>query len=393
MKRQARYQISRSPAGRIRVPVAWENHAWEARVIVVPTPVLEAPRGLARTVCFGLTRLSAFSGRGFARPALRILQLGISPNVMKTNLKADGKWPVANHGLRSNPMRINTDPRSRDFGSGSRASRGFTLIELLVVISIIAILAALLLPSLAAVKKKAQAKKAGIDAIGIVGAIHSYESDYSKFPVSSVGTMTAMSEATKNGEDFTFGTKGVVCVGPGGNNSLDQGFSIPGGGYQAITSVGNYNTNNAEVMAALLDVEAWPNAPGTPTINKDHVKNPQKATYLRANMAGDNKSPGVGQDGVYRDPWGNPYIITVDLNYDDKARDAFYRNSNVSADRTDSNNPKRGLNGLIPKVVGGSTFYELNGPVMVWSAGPDKLIDPNSPSNLGANKDNIVSWK
>ena len=290
-------------------------------------------------------------------------------------------------------MRINTNPRTRGCESSRRAARGFTLVELLVVISIIAILAALLLPSLAGVKKKAQAKRAQLETINIVGAIHNYESDYSKFPVSSVGTTTAMSEATKNGEDFTFGTKGVVCVGPGGNNLMDQGFSTPGGGHQAIISVGNYNTNNSEVMAALLDVEYWPAAPTTPTINKDHVKNPQKTTYLRANMAGDNKSPGVGQDGVYRDPWGNPYIITVDLNYDDKARDAFYRLLKVSGDPTDGNTPKRGLNGLIPKMIGATPVYELNGPVMVWSAGPDKLIDPNSPSNLGANKDNVVSWK
>ena len=30
---------------------------------------------------------------------------------------------------------------------------------------------------------------------------------------------------------------------------------------------------------------------------------------------------------------------------------------------------------------------------MIWSAGPDKMIDPNSKANLGANKDNILSWK
>ena len=31
---------------------------------------------------------------------------------------------------------------------------------------------------------------------------------------------------------------------------------------------------------------------------------------------------------------------------------------------------------------------------MVWSAGPDKMIDPTQqPANTGANKDNILSWK
>ena len=52
----------------------------------------------------------------------------------------------------------------------------------------------------------------------------------------------------------------------------------------------------------------------------------KRPLYLNATRPGDTNTPGVGPDGVYRDPWGNPYIITVDLNYDDKARDAFYRN-------------------------------------------------------------------
>ncbi|MGO8926537.1 MAG: type II secretion system protein [Limisphaerales bacterium] len=291
-------------------------------------------------------------------------------------------------------MKTHTDTHARGGKFAPRPSRGFTLVELLVVISIIAILAALLLPVLSRVKVKAQVQKAHVETASIANAIHTYEADYSKFPVSSVGALTAMSEATRLGEDFTYGTAGVTCVGPRGPNPVGQGFSKPGGGYQSIAAPGNYQTNNAEVMAALLDVEYWPNAPTVPTINVGYVKNPQKTTYLPAHMSGDNKSSGVGQDGIYRDPWGNPYIITVDLNYDDKARDAFYRLPVVSADQTDHiNNPKRGLNGLIPRVVSGSTFYEANGPVMVWSAGPDKLIDNGAAATAGANKDNVLSWK
>jgi prepilin-type N-terminal cleavage/methylation domain-containing protein len=275
---------------------------------------------------------------------------------------------------------------------GLRASPAFTLIELLVVISIIALLAAMMLPVLSKVKVKAQVKKSQMEAGGIAQAIHTYEADYSKFPVSSAAMNAASAVAAPMGpDDYTYGTAGVNCVGPSGPVGAGNGFKTPTGTCPIATP--GYPTNNAEVMAVLLDVEHWPNSPGVATINLGHGKNPSKTRYLNATMAGNNTSPGIGQDGIYRDMWGNPYIITIDANYDDKARDAFYRLQLVSADKNDSNTPKRGLNGLIPKMIGGNPVYEANAPVMVWSAGPDKMIDPGNVATVGANRDNILSWK
>jgi hypothetical protein len=37
--------------------------------------------------------------------------------------------------------------------------------------------------------------------------------------------------------------------------------------------------------------------------------------------------------------------------------------------------------------------FENNSPVVVWSIGPDKMFDPNGSAKVGANKDNVLSWK
>ncbi len=86
-----------------------------------------------------------------------------------------------------------------------------------------------------------------------------------------------------------------------------------------------------------------------------------------------------------------PYTITLDLNNDGAARDFFYRNAAVSED---PQHPDRGLHGLLKNSDSkGNTVFEANRPVMVWSPGPDKMINPEKKANEGVNKDNLLSWK
>jgi len=255
--------------------------------------------------------------------------------------------------------------------SSRRPRAGFTLIELLVVIAIIAILAAMLLPVLAAAKNHAKKVKAGLEVQDIATAIQHYDSTYGRFPVSS-GV-----QAAAGTNDFTYG-----------GSVLGAFTSAQLGGAQ------NYTTNNSEVIAILMDITTYPSN-GTPTANFNHQKNPQQTIFLNAKMSGWDPSqpgtpqPGVGNDLVYRDPWGNPYVISMDLNYDEQTKDAFYSLSAVS-----KQNGSAGYNGLVDPTDpnGNDNNFQYHGKVMVWSAGQDGKIDPADPATDWENKNNVLSW-
>jgi hypothetical protein len=145
------------------------------------------------------------------------------------------------------------------------------------------------------------------------------------------------------------------------------------------------------VIKILLDVDDQSLGPNA--VNPSHARNPRNLVTFHGKPASSNTLPGVGPDPdyVYRDPWANPYIITMDLNDDNKCTDLWYGTPQVSQGAAGA-----GLNGLIGS---GSNppVYQLNGPIMIWSFGPDKLADapnaPNPKANGGVNKDNVLSWQ
>ena len=251
--------------------------------------------------------------------------------------------------------------------SARRFRTGFTLVELLVVIAIIAILAAMLLPVLASVKKHALIMKARTEIADIVNAVNAYDTEYSRFPITDETTPVSTAEQTIAGvNDFTTGA--IFGSGP---SSYD---------------------NNSNVVAVLMDLENYPN--GDKTVDFGHLKNPKQVKFLNAHMSGYNPKStdlplgGVDNTGVYRDPWGNPYIITMDTSYDDQCSDIIYCQQSVS-----QQSGQTGYNALLNSTDSGGNgnHFLFHGKVMVWSAGPDKTYDSNGAKS-GVNKDNILSW-
>jgi prepilin-type N-terminal cleavage/methylation domain-containing protein len=189
-------------------------------------------------------------------------------------------------------------------------SSAFTLIELLVVIAIIAILIGLLFPAFRAVQDQAKRTQAKNDLTQIVNAVNAYYTDYGKYPFAT--------------DDSTITPTGAL-------------FNV----LRAVDP-----TNNPRQIVF---------------INPPYVKN---------DTAGNRRSGVSPTDGQYYDPWGTPYVIKIDGNYDNQLANPYSLNAGPAT---------------------------LGIGVIAWSFGTDgqsgSVPGPAADKNAGNAADDVISWQ
>ena len=186
-------------------------------------------------------------------------------------------------------------------------SRAFTLIELLVVILIIGILASLAFPVTQAVLQRAYRVKAQATVRDIQVAINNYLTEYNRLPTTS----------------------------------------------QAETPVPTDQSN--QIVGVLLGDGQGVNG-----------LNPRGIPFLNVNMARNNRGGLIDNGGAVSlvDNWGNPYLIILDGNGDNRIPNPDIQNED--------------------QIVRSGAAPQLRTRVAVMSWGPDG--GPNT-------KDDIVSWR
>ena len=217
----------------------------------------------------------------------------------------------------------------------SRNARAFTLIELLVVIAVIAILIGLLFPAFSAVQDQAKRTQAKNDLTQIVTAVNAFYTEYGKYPTSLTPDTAA-----------TWGPANPANT----NNLLFNEL-------RACTT-----TDTSCTAAALLNTRQ------IVYISPAEVKNPAQPKS-GIGIPGTGAPPPVGQ---FWDPWGTPYNVRIDGDY----------NNSVTP------NPYSQGAGVNPIQQG----------VITWSYGKDQTLGTNGDGvykNLttGAQSDDVISWQ
>src|SRR5947209_3674367 len=187
----------------------------------------------------------------------------------------------------------------------------FTLIELLVVIAIIAVLAGLASPVFQSVQNSAKKTQAKNDLTQIVTALNAFYTEYGLYPIASTVT-----------------TDTAAIYGQGTSSNV----------------VFNELRNK------------------TPTINTRQIVfiSPAEDTnQLRPKGK-------IGSDGQFYDPWGSPYVVQIDADYDNQLANPYGTN--------------------------GAGADPIRQGVIAWSFGKDLALGKAGDRKF-TSSDDVISWQ
>jgi prepilin-type N-terminal cleavage/methylation domain-containing protein len=217
--------------------------------------------------------------------------------------------------------------------------RAFTIVELLVVILIIGILVAFLFPAFQGVLARAKKVQAKNDLTQIVTAVNAFYTEYGKYPIATPGA--------------------DVIYGPGGgaNNALfNELQGCPTTGAPPPTCSANSTLNTRQIVF----------------ISPPAVKNPTNPRSGIATQAATINCFPVAI-GEFVDPWGTPYNVEIDGNYDNQITTNPYGNNNGA--------------GPQPLTIG----------VIAWSLGLDGVLGTKTTGCTGndiyTHSDDVISWQ
>ena len=181
----------------------------------------------------------------------------------------------------------------------------FTLVEILVVIGVIAILMGILFPALGVIREKASHKQSITEAKGIHMAVKSFKNEYSYLPFKPASGET--------GKDVLFyGTKAKSCQTTVGDSAV--GFKNDS---TTCTSVFKMDDTLVDDYFTLFNTLCCQDSSTgkTPTSGDAFDLNPKKIKFL---TPGKNFAHAEAGKRGYRDPWGRPYLVFLDADYDGK---------------------------------------------------------------------------
>ena len=241
--------------------------------------------------------------------------------------------------------------------------RDFTLVELLMVIGIIVLLAGLMIPAVTSSRTRGMITQAKADMNSIKLALLAVERDYKTIFKSSGGSFSFYKLSSSGGTSKSV-SESVSGLPTGKTQLVLGGTGNKFSGKSVSNMVDGYYGMIAELSVPKDVTSSHVN------INKRLVKYlDPRADYAR------------GEDAtMWQDPWGNPYVVMIDSDYDEKVYIPL-QSSKVNA--SDIKNKD-------------SDCLVLSGKVFLYSLGPNGEDDGGFNADSAGGKsttDDIRGWE